>query len=86
MKIVFLLNNCWKLRVANRDRIHQGNTYDTDLSPLGVQQAKILFESKKLPINPLIFSSPLLRARQTAVLATGHTEEDFDIRIRDTNH
>ena len=68
--------------IANRDAIHQGSTYDTNLSPLGVEQAKKLFKSKCLPANPTqVITSPLLRARQTAMYALGQVDENFDKRL-----
>lgn len=66
--------------VANRKGIHQGAKYDTDLSSYGVEQARRLFRSKILPKNPTkVISSPLLRARQTAMHALGYTDENFNI-------
>jgi broad specificity phosphatase PhoE len=73
--------------IANRECIHQGATYDTNLSPLGIEQARKLYRSQVLPKNPTkVFSSPLLRARQTAMYALGYTDENqanisFDERI-----
>ena len=62
----------------------QGATYDTGLSPLGVTQAQKLHNSNQsiLPRHPTrIVSSPLLRARQTAMYAFGFTDENFGLRI-----
>lgn len=52
--------------VANRDRIIQGPRIDAELSELGHRQAGSLAEAlSRLGLGAL-FSSPLLRARQTA--------------------
>ena len=45
---------------------------DVSLNATGVNQAKRLFDSKRLPQDPsIIYSSPHARAVQTAKLATG---------------
>ena len=62
--------------------IKQGSRYDTNLTWAGVEQAKKLYRAGTLPSHPThVISSPLLRARQTAVFAMGQVDENFDIRL-----
>lgn len=51
---------------ANTQDVYQGQSYDTDLSPLGVLQAKSLANQLVLSRADKIITSPLKRTRQTA--------------------
>ncbi len=74
--------------IANTQGIYQGQTYNTDLSPLGVQQVHALgqyFSGKNLE---KIYTSPLIRTKKTAEqigLATG-ARVVLDQQIIESNH
>ena len=56
----------------------------TDLTPLGIKQAKLVYTAKCLPEKPSkIYASPLYRIRQTAIYATGRTDEKFELTFDD---
>ena len=66
---------------ANRDKIAQG-WLDSPLSELGRKQARNL--QKELPDNyDRVYSSPLLRAKETALLGLGISEENERIEFMD---
>lgn len=74
--------------VANEQGIYQGQTYDTDLSELGILQAKALAKSaKELGIQRVI-SSPLKRTYQTAleISRTCNCQIEISDLIIETNH
>lgn len=74
--------------VANTMGIYQGQTYDTDLSALGKNQAKALAQKFKSIQIGQIYSSPLKRTKQTAqeiAEATG-LEIEIDLNLLETNH
>lgn len=86
MHRVFLVRHAESL--ANAQGIYQGQTYDTDLSPLGYLQAQRL--GMHLSSQPLdrIIASPLIRTLKTAAfVATYHPlEVSTDRRILEVNH
>ena len=63
--------------VSNRDMIIQGQ-YDAILSQRGREQAKKLASS--LPKFDQVYSSPLRRALETAILSTGIQKEEIILR------
>lgn len=67
--------------LANTKGIYQGQSYDTDLSPLGVKQAKALAKRLKEFEVSRIISSPLKRAYQTAL----EVSKLFDCQIEINN-
>ena len=74
--------------LANAERRYQGQSYDTDLSDLGCQQAKILADFlRSEPIRKIV-TSPLKRAHQTAEIIA----ENFALSVEaeplliETNH
>lgn len=74
--------------IANTQGIYQGQTYDTDLSPLGKKQAEALaVRLKEVGITKIV-SSPLKRAYQTAfeVSRTLDFPIETDNFIIETNH
>ena len=74
--------------IANREGIYQGQSYDTDLSSLGEDQAFALAERfSGLDISEVI-ASPLGRTMQTAEAIAMETGSDVipDDRIIETNH
>ena len=52
--------------IANSESKHQGESYDTDLTEVGIQQAKKLAKRLKEFKFDIIYSSHLKRAKQTA--------------------
>ncbi len=74
--------------VANTEGIYQGQTYDTDLSDLGIRQAKALAKrANELGIKKII-SSPLKRTYQTAMEVSKMLDIPIEISnlISETNH
>ncbi|MBI2008551.1 histidine phosphatase family protein [Candidatus Amesbacteria bacterium] len=73
---------------ANAERKYQGQSYDTDLSDLGCQQAKILADFlHPQPVRKIV-ASPLKRAYQTAeILAENFgLSVEAEPRLIETNH
>jgi len=74
--------------VANTRGIYQGQTYDTDLSDLGISQTKALAEAvKDFRVNQII-CSPLIRTFYTALecAKTSKIPMETDTKILETNH
>ena len=69
--------------VANTAGIYQGQSYDTDLSPLGRLQTQALKNRFKSEKPDAVFTSPLKRTRQTAAALGGSTDEPA---LFETNH
>ena len=70
--------------LINRKNYSSQLNCSTDLTPLGIKQAKILNTAQCLPEKPSkIYASPLYRTRQTAMYATGHTDEKFELTFDD---
>lgn len=74
--------------IANSQGIYQGQSYDTDLSELGIKQAERLAKrSQELGIKKII-SSPLRRCYQTALAVSKSIDCPIcvDQRIVEINH
>lgn len=73
---------------ANGGGIYQGQSHDTDLSELGVKQAKALAQRMKSFSTKRIISSPLRRTYQTALEISKIIESEIEVRseIIETNH
>lgn len=75
--------------IANAKGIYQGQSYDSDLSPLGIKQAEALRQRfSNIPLDA-IYSSPLRRTMQTARAIHAHHPNLRIETIRDlmeTNH
>lgn len=69
--------------VANTRGIFQGQSYDTDLSPLGVRQAAALSDRFAKSRFDAILTSPLKRTRQTAAAIGSAVDEPA---LLETNH
>ena len=76
--------------VANTLGIYQGQTCDTDLSPLGVKQAKALAIKLKSEEFDKVYCSPLKRTLLTAQAIAGFHDRRIDVitdrNIVETNH
>ena len=74
--------------VANTLGVYQGQTHDTDLSPLGKKQAKALAARLKIFGARKIISSPLKRTHQTAKAIVDEVGCRIEINeaIIETNH
>jgi broad specificity phosphatase PhoE len=74
--------------VANTFGIYQGQSYDTDLSDLGRKQAKALVNFFKKVDLGVIYTSPLKRAKQTALALANElgVEVRVDVNLIETNH
>lgn len=74
--------------VANTLGIYQGQSYDTDLSELGRKQAKALVNFFKKVDLGVIYTSPLKRAKQTALALANElgVEVKEDVNLIETNH
>lgn len=74
--------------VANTEGFYQGQTYDTDLSPLGKKQAEALAKKTQVLGIKKIISSPLKRAYQTALKISKLINLPIDINdlVTETNH
>ncbi len=67
---------------ANRDRILQGPRIDAALSTLGHQQAESLADALAHIPMTAVYTSPLVRARQTAqAVAWGHTSTNLPVQV-----
>lgn len=86
MAKIYLVRHAQSL--ANVERKYQGQSYDTDLSDLGRQQAKILADFLRPQPVKKIVASPLKRAYQTAEILA----KNFGLfvgpepRLTETNH
>jgi broad specificity phosphatase PhoE len=68
--------------VANRDRIIQGPRVDAALSELGERQAASLAGALASVDMDALYSSPLVRARQTAeAVVLGHPSEALAVQV-----
>lgn len=81
MARIFLVRHAESL--ANTQGIFQGQTHDTDLSPLGVRQAAALGRRFAQSRFDAILASPLQRTRQTAA-ALGQAVDEPS--LTETNH
>ncbi|MHA2055041.1 MAG: histidine phosphatase family protein [Candidatus Hodarchaeales archaeon] len=74
--------------IANTKGVYQGQTYDTDLSPLGRNQAKSLAEQFVNRKIDNIISSPLKRTYQTAleISKISNIPIETNGEITETNH
>ncbi|MFI5241135.1 MAG: histidine phosphatase family protein [Microgenomates group bacterium] len=74
--------------VANTEGIYQGQTYNTDLSPLGKKQAKQLANLFKNIHLDRIIASPLKRTYQTAKNVADVKKMELIIKpiVMETNH
>lgn len=74
--------------IANTEGVYQGQTYDTDLSELGVKQAEALGKRMVEVGVTKIISSPLRRTYQTALAISRNCgcEIEVDGRLIETNH
>ena len=81
MTKIFLIRHAESL--ANAAGIYQGQTYDTDLSPLGRHQARALSDRFRAQNFDRVISSPLRRAVQTA---SGLGRVETDTGLLETNH
>jgi broad specificity phosphatase PhoE len=74
--------------IANSQGIYQGQKYDTDLSELGLKQAKALGERLRHFGAPKIITSPLKRTMQTANAIAEETRSPVESNqlILETNH
>jgi probable phosphoglycerate mutase len=74
--------------IANTQGIYQGQTYDTDLSSLGYEQAKALARRLNGFGIKRIVTSPLKRTMMTSRIVADALKVDVDIdeRIIETNH
>src|SRR3989344_9048280 len=74
--------------VANRDGIYQGQTFDTDLSELGIKQARALAKRLKSSDIKKIITSPLKRTFQTAQTVANEVGCEIEVneKIIETNH
>lgn len=62
--------------VANRDRIIQGPRIDAELSDLGIRQSEALADALATAPLAALYTSPLVRARQTAqAIVGGHKSQ-----------
>lgn len=86
MAKIFLVRHAQSL--ANAERKYQGQSYDTDLSNLGRQQAKILADFLRPEPVKKIVTSPLKRAYQTAeILALSFSlSVEAEPLLIETNH
>jgi probable phosphoglycerate mutase len=73
---------------ANTQGVYQGQTYDTQLSPLGFLQAKALAGYLEPIRFDNIYVSPLIRTLQTIdlIVKKQNTSPVLDRRILETNH
>lgn len=74
--------------VANVEGRYQGQTYDTDLSQLGIKQSQAVAEELSLENIEQIICSPLKRTLQTAQIIGKHLDLSIqtDARIIEINH
>jgi len=74
--------------LANTRGIYQGQTYDTQLSPLGVRQAHAVAERLRHEQIKLVITSPLTRTRQTAraIVQFHPVATNIHRQIMETNH
>lgn len=81
MARIFLIRHAES--IANTQGVFQGQSYDTDLSPLGVLQSRALktrFSGEKFTA---VFTSPLRRTRKTASVLGQAVDEPA---LLETNH
>lgn len=73
---------------ANQEGTYQGQSYDTDLSPLGREQAVAVAKALEGINLQKIITSPLKRTRQTAMYIAGKTNTPLttDVRLLEINH
>ncbi|MBL7159412.1 histidine phosphatase family protein [Candidatus Microgenomates bacterium] len=74
--------------IANRNGIYQGQSYDTDLSFLGIKQAEALAKRlKKFQVDKIL-TSPLKRTLQTAQIIAEECKTSLiiDQGLMETNH
>jgi len=74
--------------IANAEGVYQGQTYDTDLSELGLKQAKALAnKARGLGIKRIV-ASPLKRTYQTALEVARELDLSVEVNthILETNH
>ncbi|OGM19188.1 hypothetical protein A2771_02630 [Candidatus Woesebacteria bacterium RIFCSPHIGHO2_01_FULL_38_26b] len=74
--------------VANKQGIYQGQTFDTDLSELGIKQARALAKRLKSSDIIKIITSPLKRTFQTAQTVANEVGCEIEVNemIIETNH
>lgn len=73
--------------IANTQGRYQGQTYDTDLSPLGEKQVAALKTRFSKTTFDGVFASPLKRTRQTAAaLISKNHQIIFTRQLLETNH
>src|SRR5919109_1455935 len=73
----------WLVRHAESVGNLDGTHADTDLSPAGQQQARLLARALSSFTFDAVWSSPLLRARQTAALALPGSTPIIDDRLKE---
>ncbi len=81
---IYVIRHC--STVCSEEKIYCGNS-DIPLSPRGREEAKELAERTKALAFSLVFSSPLLRAKETAKAAVGERNIPvfYDDRLKERN-
>jgi len=75
--------------IANTQGVYQGQTHDTPLSVLGMKQARAVAKRFRYESITAVYTSPLIRTRQTAeAIVRYHPEVPITVepRIIETNH